>query len=108
MLKSLFIEKYYEQLESKETLIKKLKQWKRIWTISFDVSEESFPVINFTREKKTHKKVEMIQLVKLLRMHVFLLQKKKKTRYIFNSFHIYKYIVKKGEEKIFKIWGCMQ
>ena len=58
MLKSLFIEKDYKQLESKETLIKKWKQWKRICTISFGVSKESFPVIEFASEKKTHKKVD--------------------------------------------------
>ena len=50
--------KRLQKLESKETLIKKLRQWKIICNIFFGVSKENFPVIEFTSEKKTHKKVE--------------------------------------------------
>ena len=66
MLKSLFIEKDYKQLESKETLIKKWKQWKIICTISFGVSKESFPVFEFTSEKKTHKKVDNVSINEII------------------------------------------
>ena len=57
MLKSIFIEKDYEQLGRKGTLL-----WsgnnEKICIISFGISKESFSVIEFTSEKKTHKKVD--------------------------------------------------
>ena len=55
MLKSLFIEKDLKQLETKETLIKKWKQWKRIWYISFGISKDNFPIIEFSSAKKAPK-----------------------------------------------------
>ena len=55
MLKSLFIEKDLKQLETKETLIKKWKKWKRIWYISFDISKDNFPIIEFSSAKKAPK-----------------------------------------------------
>ena len=55
MLKSLFIEKGLKQLETKETLIKKWKQWKRIWYISFGISKDNFPIIEFSSNKKAQK-----------------------------------------------------
>ena len=55
MLKSLFIEKDLKQLETNETLIKKWKQWKRIWYSSFGISKNNFPTIEFSSEKKAPK-----------------------------------------------------
>ena len=55
MLKSLFIEKDLKQIETKETLIKKWKQWKRIWYISFGISEDNFPIFKFSSAKKAPK-----------------------------------------------------
>ena len=55
MLKSLFIEKDLKQLETKETLIKKWKQWKRIWYSSFGISKNNIPTIEFSSEKKAPK-----------------------------------------------------
>ena len=59
MLKPLFIKKDSKQLESKETLIKKWKQWKGLCNISFGVSKEGFPVIEFTCEKRLTRKLTM-------------------------------------------------
>ena len=55
MLKSLFIEKDLKQLETKETLIKKWKLWKRIWYISFGISKDKFPITEFSSAKKAPK-----------------------------------------------------
>ena len=55
MLKSLFIEEDLKQLETKETLIKKRKQWKRVWYTSFGISKNNFPTIEFLSEKKALK-----------------------------------------------------
>ena len=38
-LKSIFIEKYLKELENKEILKKKWKQWRRILMISYGVSK---------------------------------------------------------------------
>ena len=51
-LKSIYIEKDLKELENKETLTKKWKQWRRIWMISYGVSPELFPRIKFSSKKK--------------------------------------------------------
>ena len=51
-LKSIYIEKDLKELENKETLTKKWKQWRRIWMISYGVSPELFPQIKFSSKKK--------------------------------------------------------
>ena len=51
-LKSIYIEKDLKELENKETLKKKWKQWRRIWMISYGVSPELFPRIKFSSKKK--------------------------------------------------------
>ena len=51
-LKSIYIEKDLMESESQETLSKKWRQWRQIWTISYGVSKDSFPQIKFSSEKK--------------------------------------------------------
>ena len=51
-LKSIYIEKDFKELENKEALTKKWKQWRRIWMISYGVSQELFPQIKFSSKMK--------------------------------------------------------
>ena len=60
-LKSIYIEKDLKELENKETLIKKWKQWRIIWMISYGVSPELFPQIKFSSKKKV--KVKKVLLL---------------------------------------------
>ena len=60
MLKSLYIEKDFKQSENKETLKKKLNQWRRICYISFGVPKDKFPKISFTSKIKDQKKVSLV------------------------------------------------
>ena len=107
MLKSLFIEKDYKQFESKETLIQKWKQWKRICTISFSFSKESFPIIEFKSEKKNHKKVDYDSINEIIEnAWKVLISKGRNFKYTFNSYHVCTWI-KNKRSKIFKIWGCI-
>ena len=52
-LKSHFIEKNFKKVETKETLIKKWKQWKRVWEISFEIDQDNYPKIKFSSTKRT-------------------------------------------------------
>ena len=44
-LKSHFIEKDFKKVETKETPIKKWKQRKRVWEISFEIDKDNYSVI---------------------------------------------------------------
>ena len=59
MLKSLYIQKDFMKSESKETLKKKWKQWRRICHVSFGISKSNFPKIQFTSTAKTNKHVQL-------------------------------------------------
>ena len=69
MLKSLFTEKDYKQLESMYTLIKKWKQWKKC-ILSFNVLNKVFSVIEFTSKRKLTRRLTTTQFIKLLKMIV--------------------------------------
>ena len=56
-LKSLYIEKDFKEFESKETLKKKWKQWKRICLILFEIPKDKFPQIAFTSKLESEKRV---------------------------------------------------
>ena len=50
-LKSIYIEKDLKETENKDTLIKKWKQWRRIWMESYGITAEKFPQIIFSSKK---------------------------------------------------------
>ena len=51
-LKSLYIQKDFMKSESKKTLKKKWKQWRRICQVTFGISKNNFPKIQFTTQQK--------------------------------------------------------
>ena len=59
ILKSLYIQKDFMKSEIKETLKKKLKQWRRICQVTFGISKMNFPKIQFTSTAKTNKHVQL-------------------------------------------------
>ena len=66
MLKSIYIEKDFKQSESQFTLIKKWKQWKRIWVTSFGIPNDKFPKINFASNTQSQKDIKFNKTKKII------------------------------------------
>ena len=51
-LKLLYVERDMSEVENKETIKKKWKQWRRLATIIYGVKKDDFPIIKFSSKKK--------------------------------------------------------
>ena len=51
-LKLLYVEKDMSEVENKETIKRKWKQWRRLATVVYGVRKEDFPVVKFSSKKK--------------------------------------------------------
>ena len=79
MLKSIYIEKDFKQSESQLTLIKKWKQWRRIWVTSFGIPNDKFQKINFSSNTHNHKDIKFNKIKKIIESTCKTLKVKGKT-----------------------------
>ena len=79
MLKSIYIEKDFKQSESQFTLIKKLKQWRRIWVTSFGFPNDKFPKISFTSNIHSQKDIKFNKTKEIIESTCKTLKVKDKT-----------------------------
>ena len=79
MLKSIYIEKDFKQSESQLTLIKKWKQWRRIWVTSFGIPNDKFPKINFSSNTHSQKDIKFNKTKKIIESTCKTLKVKGKT-----------------------------
>ena len=79
MLKSIYIEKDFKQSESQLTLIKKWKQWRRIWVTSFGIPNDKFPKINFSSNTYNQKDIKFNKTKKIIESTCKTLKVKGKT-----------------------------
>ena len=103
-LKSIYIEKDLKELENKETLTKKWKQWRRIWMISYGVSQELFPKIRFSSKKKA-KEQEIFKVSKeIIKEARETLSKKWKACWVIDDLSHVSIWIESRWCKIIKVW----